>query len=72
MEQMKDIQLDNIAAAENTENPIPEAICGESINMDEMKDSYRDEANFDSHGTLLENIKFAANDGINFMHVACA
>jgi hypothetical protein len=33
MEQMKDIQLDYIAAAENTENPIPESICGESINM---------------------------------------
>jgi hypothetical protein len=40
--------------------------------MNEMKDLYRDEANFDSHGTLLENIKVAANEGINFMDVACA
>jgi hypothetical protein len=72
MVQTKDRLLDYIAAAENTENPIPESICGDSFNMDEMKDLYRDEANFDSHGTQLENIKFAANDGINFMDVAYA
>jgi hypothetical protein len=71
MVQTKDRLLHYIAAAENTVNPIPESIWGDSFKMDEMKDLYRDEANFDSHSTLLENIKFAANDGINFMDVAC-
>jgi hypothetical protein len=56
--------LDYTTAADFIVNPIPESICGESFNMDEMKDLNGDKANFDSNSTLLENIKLATNEGI--------
>jgi hypothetical protein len=62
--------LDNIAAAENATNPIPESSSGESIYLHKIKETYGDAITSDSQSTQLENIKSAANGELKRFH-AC-